>query len=87
MEQQQNLDDSLTFEEAMEKLAVVVSELEKGELSLDESLIAFEKGIRLLGVLTRRLNSFEERVEVLLQGFYSEAPDWLQIRESGGRTK
>jgi exodeoxyribonuclease VII small subunit len=87
VEQQQNLDDSLTFEEAMEKLAMVVSELEKGELSLDDSLKAFEKGIRLLRILTKRLNSFEERVEVLLEGFYSEAPHWLQNQESGGRTK
>lgn len=87
MEQQQNLDDSLTFEEAMEKLAVVVSELEKGELSLDESLKSFEKGIALLRILTQRLNIFEERVEVLLENFYSEAPDWLQNQEPGGRIK
>ncbi|MGB4504436.1 MAG: exodeoxyribonuclease VII small subunit [Syntrophaceticus sp.] len=87
MEHQQNLEQTLTFEEAMEKLASVVSELEKGELSLDESLKAFEKGIGLLRILIKRLNSFEERVEVLLDDFYSEAPPWLQQnQESRGRT-
>lgn len=87
MEQQQKLDQAMTFEEAMKKLAEVVSELENGELSLDESLKAFEKGIRLLRILTQRLNSFEERVEVLLDDFYSEAPQWLQNQDSGGRSK
>jgi len=46
VEQQQKLDQAMTFEEAMKKLAEVVSELENGELSLDESLKAFEKGDR-----------------------------------------
>lgn len=87
MEQQENLDHTLTFEEAMEKLAAVVSELEKGDLPLDESLKAFEKGIGLLRILIKRLNSFEERVEVLLDGFYSEAPLWLQDQDTGGRSK
>ncbi len=87
MEQQQKLDQAMTFEEAMKKLAEVVSELENGELSLDESLKAFEKGIGLLRILTQRLNSFEERVEVLLDDFYSEAPQWLQNQDSGGMFK
>ncbi|HBI26895.1 MAG TPA: exodeoxyribonuclease VII small subunit, partial [Peptococcaceae bacterium] len=67
----------MTFEEAMEKLATVVSDLEKGELTLDESLKAFERGIGLLRVLIGELNTFEERVEVLMDDFYSEAPSWL----------
>lgn len=77
MEQQQNIDQQLTFEDAMEKLAAVVSDLERGELTLDESLKAFEKGIGLLRVLIGELNNFEERVEILLDDFYSEAPSWL----------
>lgn len=77
MEQQQNIDQQLTFEDAMEKLAAVVSDLERGELTLDESLKAFEKGIGLLRVLIGELNTFEERVEILLDDFYSEAPSWL----------
>lgn len=85
MEQQQELDQNLTFEEAMEKLAAVVSDLEKGELTLDESLKAYERGIGLLRVLVGELNTFEERVEVLMDDFYSEAPAWLD--DSGGLSK
>ena len=35
------------FEQAMARLETIVSELEKGELSLDESLKIFEEGIKL----------------------------------------
>ncbi len=85
MEQQQELDQKMTFEEAMEKLATVVSDLEKGELTLDESLKAFERGIGLLRVLIGELNTFEERVDVLMDDFYSEAPSWLD--DSGRLSK
>jgi exodeoxyribonuclease VII small subunit len=85
LEQQQNIDQKLTFEEAMEKLAAVVSDLERGELTLDESLKAFEKGIGLLRLLIGELNNYEERVEVLMDDFYSEAPSWLD--DSGRLSK
>ncbi|HHW28762.1 MAG TPA: exodeoxyribonuclease VII small subunit [Syntrophomonadaceae bacterium] len=85
MEQQQNAD--LTFEEALARLTEVVGELEKGELTLDQSLSYFEQGIALLRILVQRLNAFEERVEVLMEEFYQEAPSWLDSRESGGKTK
>jgi len=85
--EQQNPEQELTFEEAMERLAAVVGELEKGELSLDQSLKAFESGLELLRVLIKKLNSFEERVDLLTDGFYSEAPSWLQDPERRGRSK
>ena len=85
MEQQQNAD--LTFEEALARLTEVVVELEKGELTLDQSLSYFEQGIGLLRILVQKLNAFEERVDVLMEDFYQEAPSWMDSRESGGKTK
>ncbi len=85
MEQQEY--SALTFEEALEKLTEVVGELEKGELTLEESLSYFEKGVGLLRILVQRLNSFEERVDVLMDDFYNEAPPWLEGKETGGRIK
>ncbi|MDR9757864.1 MAG: exodeoxyribonuclease VII small subunit [Thermacetogeniaceae bacterium] len=85
MEQQQNAD--LTFEEALARLTEVVVELEKGELTLDQSLSYFEQGIGLLRILVQKLNAFEERVDVLMEDFYQEAPSWLDSRDSGGKTK
>ncbi|HHY40074.1 MAG TPA: exodeoxyribonuclease VII small subunit [Syntrophaceticus sp.] len=85
MEQQQYAD--LTFEEALARLTEVVAELEKGELTLDQSLSCFEQGIALLRILVQRLNAFEERVDVLMEDFYQDAPSWLDSRESGGKSK
>ena len=56
------------FEEALLKLEEIVRKLETGDLSLEESLKAFEDGIRLSGVCSRKLDEAERRVEVLLKG-------------------
>lgn len=55
------------FEEALKQLEDVVQKLEKGELPLEESLAAFERGIGLVRQLSQRLQEVEQRVEVLLK--------------------
>ena len=39
--------EEINFEEAMKKLEQITAELEKGDLSLDESVKKFEEGIKL----------------------------------------
>ena len=55
------------FEEALAELEGLVQRLEKGELPLEESLVAFERGVNLVRLLTQRLADVEQRVEVLLR--------------------
>ena len=55
------------FETALKKLEDVVKKLEVGELSLDDSLRAFEEGVKLSGFCSRKLNEAEKRVEVLIK--------------------
>ena len=55
------------FETALKKLEEVVRRLEGGELSLDESLKAFEEGVKLAGFCSAKLNEAEKRVELLLK--------------------
>jgi exodeoxyribonuclease VII small subunit len=55
------------FEEAMARLEQIVHALEAGNLSLDESLRAFEEGTGLLRFCARRLEETERRIEVLMQ--------------------
>ena len=55
------------FETALKKLEEVVRKLEGGELSLDESLKAFEEGVKLAGFCSGKLNEAEKRVELLLK--------------------
>ncbi len=61
-------DESLSFEETMDRLDRVVTELERGDLSLEEALARFEEGIRLARLGTQRLERAERRVEALLGG-------------------
>jgi exodeoxyribonuclease VII small subunit len=55
------------FEEALSKLEEIVKKMESGELTLDESLKAFEEGIRLSRLCAGKLDEAERRVEVLLK--------------------
>ena len=58
-------DDKLTFEEAMAELDELVSRMEYGELSLDESLKAFERGVMLTRKCQEALSQAELRVKTL----------------------
>ncbi len=60
-------DDTPRFEEALAELETMVRRLEQGELPLEDSLAAFERGMGLVKLLGRRLEEIEQRVEVLLK--------------------
>ncbi len=60
-------DEPPRFEEALAELEGLVQRLEKGELPLEDSLAAFERGVGLVRLLSQRLQDVEQRVEVLLK--------------------
>ena len=55
------------FEVALEELESVVEQLESGDLSLEDSLAAFEKGVGLVKYCNQKLNEVERKVEVLVK--------------------
>lgn len=55
------------FEAALEELETLVERMEGGELSLDASLAAFERGIHLTRRCQQALTEAEQRVQVLLE--------------------
>lgn len=57
---------SFDFEHALEELETLVSSMEDGELTLEESLQAFEKGIKLTRDCQTALKQAEQKVQVLL---------------------
>lgn len=59
--------DKIGFEEAIEELEKIVNQLESGELSLEESIKAFEKGIELSKLCRKKLEKAEDRVKKLLE--------------------
>ncbi len=58
---------SLSFEKALADLEGIVQKLEKGGLSLNESLALFEKGVKLAKYLREELAKAEKKVEILLK--------------------
>ena len=57
---------SFNFEQALENLEELVTAMEEGELSLEESLQAFEKGIKLTRECQSALKKAEQKVQVLI---------------------
>ena len=55
------------FEDAFQKLESIVKKLEDGNLSMEESLKAFEEGVRLSRFCSKKLDEAEKKVEILLK--------------------
>ena len=56
------------FEEQLTQLETVVERLERGDLSLDESVRLFEDGMKLSGACKKELEQAEGRIQVLVEG-------------------
>jgi exodeoxyribonuclease VII small subunit len=61
------ISQKIDFEKSMEELEKIVNDLESGNLTLDESIAAFERGIELSKLCQKRLEAAEERVKKLLE--------------------
>jgi exodeoxyribonuclease VII small subunit len=57
--------DEIGLEEALDDLERIVSELEEGKMSLEESLVLFERGMKLVRLCNTRLEGAERRIESL----------------------
>lgn len=58
---------ALDFEQSLADLQALVERLENGELSLEDSLTAFEQGVRLTRDCQSALTQAEQKVQVLLE--------------------
>lgn|GEM_PF-1182218 len=59
--------DDLGFDQVVERLRDVVGKLEQGNLSLEESLAAYESGVSLARRGHSLLDNVEKRVEMLVR--------------------
>ena len=55
------------FEKSMENLENIVTELEKGELNLDESVKKFEEGMKMAKQCNNILEETEKKITILLE--------------------
>ncbi len=55
------------FEESLEELEHIVEQMEQGDISLEQSLKAFERGIKLTRTCQKALQEAEQKVQILLE--------------------
>ncbi|MCP1673742.1 exodeoxyribonuclease VII small subunit [Natronocella acetinitrilica] len=76
--------EPLAFEQALKELESLVERMEQGELTLEESLRSFERGVELTRLCQRALKDAEQKVEILttegggepgVEDFEPEKPD------------
>jgi len=67
--------DNLTFEETLGALEELVERMERGDLSLEESLQSFERGVQLTRSCQKALKTAEQKVEILTSSDPAAIPD------------
>jgi exodeoxyribonuclease VII small subunit len=55
------------FEDALAELEQLVNQLEQGDISLEESLKSFERGVNLTRTCQKALQEAEQKVQILLE--------------------
>jgi exodeoxyribonuclease VII small subunit len=55
----------LSFEGAMDRLEAIVAQMESGKLPLEEVIVRYEEGMKLLKICQERLASAEQKIEII----------------------
>ena len=57
--------DKMSFEDAMKELEILVDSLDKGDVSLDEAIAAYDRGSQLKDHCQKKLNEAKMKVETI----------------------
>ena len=57
--------EKLTFEEAMQELEKLVDSLDKGDVSLDEAIAAYDRGSQLKDYCQKKLHEAKMKIETI----------------------
>lgn len=60
--------DQMTFEQALVALEEIVTQLERGDVPLDQSISLYERGEKLRAACQKRLDSAQARIEKIVAG-------------------
>ncbi|NLX36463.1 MAG: exodeoxyribonuclease VII small subunit [Chloroflexi bacterium] len=67
--------ETLSFEESYDRLEQVIQQLEKGDLSLEQSVALYEEGVQLAEYCGHKLDDAELKVSQLLNAATESARD------------
>lgn len=59
------LTPELNFEAAMDRLEAIVDQMESGKMVLEELIVRYEEGMKLVKICQERLASAEQRIEII----------------------
>lgn len=62
------MENNISFEKAIDELELIVKKLEKGELTLDDSIKYFQRGIELTKYCSKTLDEAERSITMLVEG-------------------
>ena len=71
------------FEAALEEVEQIVEQMATGELSLEDALAAYEKGVGLVRFCNQKLNDVEKKIEMLVR----DKEGKLELKELAGLAK
>ena len=78
------------FEDALQELETILSDIEGGQVGLEESLVRYERGTFLIQHCRNVLSSAEKQIEILSKtadGGLASAPMELPAEESGADSR
>jgi exodeoxyribonuclease VII small subunit len=75
------------FEESLQRLETIVTELEKGDVALDRALDLFDEGMKLSGSCRKELEEAEGKVEILLKRNGKLQPEAFESSAQSADTK
>ena len=55
----------MTYEQQLQQLETLIKQLENGDLSLDQTLAAYEQGVALIRACQQQLEQAEQRIQLL----------------------
>lgn len=71
------------FEDELKDLEAIVARIDSGEMSLEDSIAAFERGVALVRSLNRKLDEVDKKIEVLVRDSQGELRTTPYREESG----
>ncbi len=78
MQQEYREIDTMTFREAAAELDGIVRMLESNTMELEDTLQAYERGVKLIAALQKRLAEAEQKVDVLMGELSGQKEDQLR---------
>ncbi len=76
--------ENLNFEDSLSELETIVHQLEQGELTLEDSMTLFERGLHLSQNSQSKLSQAEQKIKILLEQNGSQSLQEFNASENNG---